>query len=71
MSAVAAQAKVITCQDHIPFQERWDLLPEDDEPISEAELRSIDDALENYKAGRCLSHEQVTGRVLRIHGSDD
>ena len=38
-------------------RQQWDAAPEDDEPVSEADLRAVDEALADHAAGRCVPHE--------------
>jgi len=39
----------------------WNNLPEDDEPLTEDDLKAIKEGKEDFKAGKTLKHNEVFG----------
>lgn len=47
-------------------KEFWDNLPEDDEPLTEEELKVIKEGVEDLKTGKTISHEEFLSKYEKL-----
>ena len=64
--AEARQILLQCLQKHDPVAYAFFTAPEDDEPLTEGEIREIDEALADDNPGNWRSHAEVKNRLLSL-----